>query len=433
VSDNSASQPNAGSLADRDKRVVLRPWSDEPVPIVEAKGCVVTDDNGKQYIDFTTGYFVNNAGHCHPRIVEAATAQLHKVLQVSGKQTTPPVVELAERLVARTPACLDKVFFTTGGSEANENGLKAARQFAGKTDIAALDNGYHGLTLGSLAGCSSQKYRDTAGIPLGDFVYFFPTPYCYRCPHVDDCALQCLDKTAELFDARPNTAAIIAEPVQAVGGIIPPVAWWKRLEELRRERGILLILDEVQTGMGRTGAFFALEHYGIEPEILTAGKGLSGGVGSLAVVMVGDKVGGGFAGGTTPTSAGNAVSAASGVALIDTLDEEGLIANCAAMGEYFTEAVARLDDPWVGDIRFKGLLGGVELVASRDTKEVLPKAQVVAIKDALQADGMLITISGLHGNVLRLQPPLCISSAEIDTFVDALERALPAVREKKPS
>jgi len=428
VSDKTASSPRAGSLAARDKQFVLRPWSDEPVPIVDAKGCIVTDEDGKEYIDFTTGYFVNNAGHCHPRIIEAATAQLHKVLQVSGKQTTPPVVELAERLVTRTPKSLDKVFFTTGGSEANENALKIARQYTGKTDIAALDNGYHGLTLGALAGCSSQKYRDTAVIPLGDFVYFFPTPYCYRCEHVDDCALQCLDETGKRLDARPNTAAIIAEPIQAVGGLIPPAKWWKRLDEMRRERGLLLILDEVQTGMGRTGKLFALEHYGLEPEILTAGKGLSGGVGSLAVVMVSDEVGANYFGGTTPTSAGNAVSAAGGIGLIDALDEEGLVDNCLRMGEYFTEAVAKLDDPWVGDIRFRGLLGGVELVASRETKQVLPKAQVAAVKDILQDDGMLITVSGLYGNVLRLQPPLCVGHAEIDALVESLARALPAVR-----
>ncbi len=428
MSDKSASLPNAGSLAARDKQFVLRPWSDEPVPIVDAKGCIVTDEDGKQYIDFTTGYFVNNAGHCHPRIIESATAQLHKVLQVSGKQTTPPVVELAERLVERTPKSLNKVFFTTGGSEANENALKVARQYTGKTGIAALDNGYHGLTVGALAGCSSQKYRDTAVIPLGDYVYFFPTPYCYRCEHVDDCALQCLDEAAEKFDARPDTTAIIAEPIQAVGGIIPPARWWSRLDEMRRERGWLLILDEVQTGMGRTGKFFALEHYGLEPEILTAGKGLSGGVGSLAVVMVGDEVGAKYSGGTTPTSAGNAVSAAGGIGLIDALEEDGLVDNCAKMGEYFTEAVARLDDPWVGDIRFQGLLGGVELVLSRETKEIVPKAPMAAVKDFLQNDGMLITISGLHGNVLRLQPPLCVGTSEIDALVDSLSRALPTVR-----
>jgi 4-aminobutyrate aminotransferase/(S)-3-amino-2-methylpropionate transaminase len=425
VSDESSPQLDAAALVSRDERVVLRPWSDGPIAIVDAKGCIVTAEDGKQYLDFTTGYFVNNAGHCNPRVIQAATEQMHKVCQVSGKQTTPPLVELAERLVARTPKGLDKVFFVTGGSEANENALKMARQYSGKPDLAALYNGFHGLTLGVLPACSSQKYRDTAGIPLGDYVYYVPTPYCYRCEHADDCALQCLDEAEKRFDQRPDTAAVITEPVQAVGGIIPPESWWKRFDEMRRERGILLILDEVQTGMGRTGTLFALEHYGLEPEILTAGKGLSGGVGSLAVVIASDEVSANYFSGTTPTSAGNAVSAAAGIGLIEAIEEEGLIDNCARMGEHFTEAVWLLDDPWV---RFKGLLGGVELVASRDTKEVLPKAQVAAVWNALQKDGMLITVSGLHGNVLRLQPPLCITAGQIDAFVDALGRALPAVR-----
>jgi 4-aminobutyrate aminotransferase-like enzyme len=206
------------------------------------------------------------------------------------------------------------------------------------------------------------------------------------------------------------------------------------MDDIRRKRGILLILDEIQTGIGRTGKMFAAEHYGLEPEILTAGKGLSGGIGSLAAVLADAEVVENFYGGTTPTSAGNAVSAAAGVALVKVLQDDGLIDNAARMGEYFTEVVAALDDPWVGDIRFKGLLGGVELVADRDTiadrdtKEVLPKELVVRVKDALYDAGMLITVSGPHGNVLRLQPPLSITSDQLDSFAAALRSSLEGVR-----
>jgi 4-aminobutyrate aminotransferase-like enzyme len=191
---------------------------------------------------------------------------------------------------------------------------------------------------------------------------------------------------------------------------------------------MLLIIDEVQTGLGRTGKMFALEHYGLEPEIVTGGKGLSGGVGSLAMTCAGKGVVAKFFGGTTPTSGGNAVSAAAGLAMIETLIDEKLIENARAMGEHFTRAVWALEDPWVGDVRFTGLLGGVELVANRDTKEVLGKKQVAAVKDGLHADGMLITVSGLYGNVLRLQPPLSITAAQIDTFVASLRKVLAAVR-----
>lgn len=420
----------AASLLARDAANVCRPWSGtgEPVPIVEGKGATIKDAAGQEFIDFTSGYFVNNAGHCHPRVTGAAKEQLDKITQVSGRHTTEPVVNLAERLVQITPRPLAKVFFTTGGSEANEFALKMARQHTKRHDIACLDNGFHGLSLGALAACSNQKYRDSAGIPLGDNVYSVPTPYCYRCDHQNDCETQCLDEAEKAIDARPDTAALLAEPVQAVGGIIPPAKWWKRADAIRKKRNLLLILDEIQSGVGRTGKMFAAEHYGLEPDILTAGKGLSGGVGSLGATIARDEVIDGFFGGTTPTSAGNAVSAAAGFALLAVLEDEGLLANCTAMGEYFTEAIADLDDPWVGDIRFKGLLGGAELVLDRESKEPLPKPEVLKVKDELQARGMLITVSGPLGNCLRLQPPLSITRQQIDAFVAALRPALESVR-----
>ena len=423
----------ADELTAKDSRYVMRPWSNpagEPVIVAKAKGCTVTDVHGKTYLDMTAGYFVNNAGHCHPKIIEAATQQLHQVLQVSGKHGTIPAIRLAERLIQLGPRSVDKAFFSTGGSEANEFAFKAARQATGKTDVAYLENAYHGLTLGSLEATHSDPYKKSAGRPLSDFTYTIPNAYCYRCTkNPDSCATECLDGVEEKLKARPQTAALIAEPIQAVGGLAPPQKWWDRVDEIRKKLGILMIADEIQTGLGRTGKMFAIEHYGLEPEIMTGGKGLSGGVGSLAVTCASDAVTAKFFGGTTPTSGGNAISAAAGLALIDVLIEEKLIENAAAMGRHFTDAVWALKDPWVGDVRFHGLLGGVELVADRDTKEILPKKQVSAIKDRLHADGMLITVSGTHGNVLRLQPPLSITAGEIDTFVAALRKALQAVRQ----
>jgi 4-aminobutyrate aminotransferase / (S)-3-amino-2-methylpropionate transaminase / 5-aminovalerate transaminase len=421
----------ADDLVAKDAKYVMRPWSHpkgEPVIIARGSGCVVTDVHGKDYLDFTAGYFVNNAGHCHPRIIEAATGQLHQILQVSGKHGTPALVNLAERFVKLAPKTIEKAFFCTGGSEANEFGLKLARQYTKKTDIAYVENGYHGLTLGSLEVTYSKPYRESAGVPLSDHTYTIPVPYCYRCDHNKDCATQCLDGVEAKFASRPNTAALIAEPVQAAGGIIPPPAWWSRLDAMRKKAGILLFLDEVQTGLGRTGKMFAAEHYGLEPDIMTGGKGLSGGVGSLAVAASSDTISAKFFGGTTPTSGGNAVSAAAGLAMIDVLIDEKLLENAAKMGEYFTRALWDLKDPWIGDVRFLGLLGGAELVSDRDSREVLPKAKVSAIKDGLHDAGVLITVSGPHGNVLRLQPPLSITTAQLDQMVGALQKVLQAVR-----
>jgi 4-aminobutyrate aminotransferase-like enzyme len=173
---------------------------------------------------------------------------------------------------------------------------------------------------------------------------------------------------------------------------------------------------------------FAVEHYGLEPEILTGGKGLSGGVGSLAATLASDAVCKGFFGGTTPTSGGNAVSAAAGLEMISILEDEKLIENAAKVGRYFTEAAWALKDPWIGDVRFTGLLGGIELVKDIESREILPKAEVGKIKDGLHAEGMLITVSGLYGNVLRLQPPLSFTTDMVDQFLAALRKTLNAVR-----
>jgi 4-aminobutyrate aminotransferase/(S)-3-amino-2-methylpropionate transaminase len=425
--------PDAAQLEADDKQYVMRPWTHpagEPVIVAKAKNCVITDIHGKDYLDLTAGYFVNAAGHCHPKIAEAATKQLGEVLQVSGKHGSIPMVQLAKKLKSLVPKSIDKSFFTTGGSEANEFALKAARQFTKKPDIAYLANGYHGLSLGALEVTASAKYRESAGKPMGPENYEIPTAYCYRC-HCggpDTCATQCLDGVEAQFDARPNTAAIIAEPIQAVGGLAPPQKWWDRLDRIRKARGILLIADEVQTGLGRTGKMFAVEHYGLQPEIVTGGKGLSGGVGSLAVMMASNAISNVFFGGTTPTSGGNAVSAAAGLALIEVIEQEKLVESSAKMGRYFTEAAWALKDPWIGDVRFTGLLGGIELVSNRETKDILGKTEMAKVKDDLHMQGMLITVSGMHGNVLRLQPPLSITSAQLDQFIAALRKTLTKVR-----
>lgn len=420
---------SAPALCQRDAAVVMRPWSGgAPLPIVAARGCTVTDADGREYLDLTAGYFVNQVGHCHPRIIAAATRQMHQVMQVSGKQATPASLALAERLVALSPPSVDKVFFATGGSEAVEFALRMARQHRDSETVAYLDNGYHGMTLGALEVCANDRYRRSGAVTPGARTYRLPTPYCYRCPHQDSCHTQCLDPAEIALDERPETAALIAEPMQAVGGIIPPSRWWARVEEILERRRVLLILDEIQTGLGRTGTMFAAEHYGLKPDIVTVGKGLSGGVGALSATLASARVAASFQGGTAPTNAGNAVSAAAGLALIDTLDHEQLLDNCRRMGDYLADGVRELDDPWVGDVRFKGLFGGIELVADRAERTVLSAALMAAIGARLRERGMLVSISGKYGNVLRVQPPLTIAGSQIDAFLEALDTALRATR-----
>jgi len=416
---------NARLLAD-DTEFVMRPWSGagEPLPIVEGKGIYVLDADGQQYMDFTSGYFVNQAGHTHPRVVAAAIEQLLRVSQVSGRHASEPAVRLAMRLAEIAPGRLKKTLFTTGGCESVEFAIKMARQFSGKPGIAYLDNAFHGLSLTALSACANEQYRRSASAPLDPSFVRLPTPYGYRCPRGAHCLEECADEMEKILDQSPHVGAILAEPIQAVGGIIPTEAWWRRVDEIRQERGLLLVLDEIQTGLGRTGAMFAAEHYGLEPDIMTLAKGLSGGVGSLGGVMATPEVAGKFFGATSPTSASNAVSCAAGLAMIDVILEESLCENSRAMGDYLAGSIADRDLPFVGDIRFKGLMGGVELVAERATKKPLPKELVLRIKADLLERGVVITVTGPLGNVLRLQPPLSIARGEIDLFVDELAASL---------
>lgn len=412
-----------------DKHFISRPWSGEPLHVVSGRGTVVEDVTGKSYLDFTSGYFVNQAGHCHPKIVSAAKSQLGKIHQVSGKNSTPSAVRLAKTLVETSPESVEKVFFTTGGSETNEFAFKAARQTTGKKDIAALKNAYHGLSLGVLPTCASQKYRDTAGLKLSENYFAIENAYCYRCPYKTNCQTQCLDQVEGMLSVRKDTAALVAEPMQAVGGIIPPKKWWERLNDLRLRFGLLLILDEIQTGLGRTGKMFGAEHYDLQPDMIATGKGISGGVGSLAALLLSRKVHDSFDSGTAPTNAGNAVSAAAGQALIEVIQEDGMIENAARMEGRLKSEIAELDDPWVGDVRFSGLLGGVELVLDKESLEPLPKAVVMSIQNAMQDRGILLSVSGPLKNFLRLQPPLSVSNDEVDEMVFALKESLLCIRE----
>ena len=261
----------------------------------EGKGCTVTDVHGKEYLDLTAGYFVNNAGHCHPRIIEAAhEAARRGAPGLAASTARPAAIRLAKRLIELGPEVgRTRCSSRRAARRRTSSRSRRARQYTKKTDIAYLENGYHGLTLGSLEVTASEKYRESAGKPMGTENYAIPTrvllPLQVRSAHRVQ-ARSASTASRRKFDARPKTAAIIAEIVQAVGGLAPPQKWWDRLDAIRKKRGILLIADEVQTGLGRTGKMFAIEHYGLEPEIMTGGKGLSGGVGSLAATMASDEI-----------------------------------------------------------------------------------------------------------------------------------------------
>lgn len=422
---------------DLDSRYILRPWASiaEPLAIVRGRGVYVWDADGKKYMDFASGYFVNVAGHCHPRIVAAAHRQLDEVNQVTMRNVTAAAALLARKLVTEALGGRPgKLLYTVGGSESNEFALKMARCASGRPDVLVLENAFHGLTMGALAACSSPPYRATAYHPLPETYHFAPTPYCYRCDQQPGgCDLACAKKMEEVIvgaaAAGVPIGAFLLEPVQSVGGIVPPDRWYDEVKEILRRHGILLIADEIQSGLGRTGKLFAGRHWDLEPDIVTVAKGVSGGVGSLgAAIALDGVVLPSFRGGTVPTSSGNAVSCAAGLALLEVIDREDLCGNAARMGERLTERIWRLGNPYVGDVRFKGLMGGVELVEDRATKKPFSNSAMARIKEEMLARGVLITPSGPEGNVVRSQPPLTISAGECDAFVEKLDEAIYAAR-----
>src|SRR3989338_4808916 len=279
---------SAEEILNKDKEYVIRAWSSNtgPIPIVEGKGVHVTDASGKEYMDFASGYFVNVCGHSHPDIIKAVSDQVSRISQVSMRQTTVPLVLLAEKLAKITPGNLKKSFFSTGGAESVEFAMKMARCYTGKHEIIALRNAYHGLSLATLSASTNTSYRGTAYNPLPSGISHAPNAYCYRCKYNDHgCDLQCAREIEKVIKGKSfevvsteNIGTLLIEPVQSVGGIIPPDGWFELVKEICEKHHILLIVDEIQTGLGRTGKMFACEHWGINPDIMTLAKGISGGV-----------------------------------------------------------------------------------------------------------------------------------------------------------
>jgi len=420
----------------KDRDYIVRAWDSvaEPTVIVEGDGAVVRDLDGREYIDCSSGLFVMNLGHRPDKVVRAICEQANRVIQVSMRQTTLPAIHLAEMLAKITPGPLCKTYYTTSGTESNEAAIKMAKIFTGKYEIIALKNAYHGLTLGSLAATSSASYRSKVG-PLMYGVVRAPNTYCYRCPFsYPACDIKCAREIEAILKdeawsacTEKNVAAVIIEPVQGAGGIIPPPEYLPMVREICTRYGILLILDEVQTAFGRTGRMFACEHWNVTPDILTLAKGVGGGI-PLGAVVTTSEIAAKFIHATTPTSSGNAVACAAGLATIQTLMEENIPARAAEMGQYLKEGLSNIEpSEYVGEVRFLGLMGGVEFVADKKTREPFSKKQMALLKQAALEHGIIVSTSGPLGNVFRVQPPLTITKEQADRVISGIEQALRVV------
>jgi 2,2-dialkylglycine decarboxylase (pyruvate) len=425
------------AMADPRERFLIRyVGSFAPFVVTRAEGAWVETADGRRVLDFTSGQICSTLGHNHPRIVAALHEALEGAIHLNSWMLSEPVLALAERLGGLLPEPLDRVVFLNTGSEANEVALKLAKMHTGRFEVAGLTRSFHGL----LAGIASVNFSIAhAGYgPLLPGAFAMPAPYAYRCPirHCDGaCDCSCLEVGFELLDQQSvgSLCAFIAEPVLSTGGIIvPPDGYFRRALELCRERGMLLVLDEAQTCLGRLGTMFAFEHDGVVPDVLSLSKTLGGGLPLAATITSGeiaaDCEAKGFVHVTSHVS--DPLPAAGGLAVLDVVEAEGLVELAAARGTYLAERLHELQaahEP-IGDVRGRGLLVGLELVTDRASREPADELGR-AVTDECLARGLSMNIvrSGKLANCFRLAPPLNVTEDEIDTAVEILDASLRAV------
>lgn len=404
----------------------------EPITLVSGSGRTVVDDTGKQYLDCFAGISVVNAGHGHPKILAAAKAQMDQLVHCcSYVYTVPAVGNLAELLADITPAGLQKTFFGNSGAEANEGAMRLAKQATGRQEIVALGYSFHGRTLATLS-ITGNKARKKNNGPYMSGVAFGPAPYCYRCPlglKYPSCDLACAHALKEVITAQTagDVAAFIAEPLMGEGGILtPPPGYFEVATKIFHDDGALFIADEVQSGFGRTGKMFAIEHSpGVTTDIMTMAKGIANGFPLGAFIAREPYSEAMQPGDHLSTFGGNPISCAAAVANIAVIREEKLVENSAARGAELLARFRKFQErnKWVGDVRGQGLMIGLELVHDKKTKEPATK-EAKAVRATLREKGLLVGVGGVHGNVVRIQPPLSITAAECDQAATLVEETL---------
>lgn len=427
--------PKARALIERDKQVVSTSYTrDYPFVIARGEGAVVEDVDGNRFLDCAAGIAVNSTGHSHPQVVQAIVDQAQKFLHMSGTDFYyEPQVRLAETFNEIAPFDGQKrTFFANSGTEANEAAVKLARYTTKRYGLIAFLGSFHGRTMGSLAMTSSRAIqRKGFGPPLSG-TYHTPYANCYRCPINStpaNCHAECLSFLEEqifIHLVSPDeVAAVVVEPIQGEGGyVVPPAVFHQRLREITTQHGILLICDEVQSGMGRTGKMFAIEHFGVQPDMVTTAKGVASGL-PLGITVARAEVMSWPPGAHASTFGGNPVSCAASLATIDLL-RSSLMQNSADVGAYMLDLLKGLMDKHalIGDVRGKGLMIGVELVRDRVTKERATDERNKLVDECFRR-GLLVL--GAGRNAIRFSPPLLLSKAQAATAVEIFDQALGAV------
>jgi len=404
----------------------------EPVVVERALGATVFGAGGEEYTDLFAGISVVNAGHCNPTIIAAAKAQMERLVHAASYIYHVPVVaQLARRLAEITPGRLQKTFFGNSGAEAVEGAMRLAKAYTGRGEFIALQTSFHGRTSATLS-VTGNAARKTHGGPYLPGVAFAPAPNPYRCRYCTGCCtLACADAVEDVFKYQTSgdVAAFIAEPVMGEGGIIiPHPGYYRRVKQILHDHGALFIADEVQSGFGRTGAMFAIEHYGVEPDIMVMAKGIANGF-PLGAFIAPPEIADSFEPGEhLSTFGGNPVSCAAGLATIEVLQDERLVERSAELGAW---CKGRLEDiaqrhQIIGEVRGIGLMVGIELVRDRETK-LAASAEAATVRRLCREQGVLLGVGGQEANVVRIQPPLMIDQPQLERALNVLEGALRSV------
>ncbi|MFZ3090133.1 MAG: acetylornithine transaminase [Nitrospirota bacterium] len=388
------------------KKYIMNTYNRFPIVIIKGRGALVYDTDGKEYLDFVSGIAVCNLGHCHPKVTVAFQKQAQRLIHISNLYHNEPQIKLAKLLVENSFA--DKVFFCNSGAEANEAAIKLVRKYAkeklngSRLEIITMEKSFHGRTMATITATGQEKVQKGFEPLLPGFKY---------------ASFNNIDAVKKVINKK--TAAVMLEPIQGEGGVnIPDNDYLKKLRRLCNDEGILLVFDEVQTGMGRTGKLFAYEHYGIEPDIMTLAKGLGNGV-AIGAMLAKDNVAEAFAPGShASTFGGNPLACSAAKAALEVIIEDGILfENCIRMGDYLTKGLKELKkgSSFIKDLRGKGLLIGMEL--NIDGKDIVMEC----IKEGL-------LISCTMDRILRFLPPLIITKEEIDSMLEILYNVFKRIR-----
>lgn len=403
-----------------------------PVVVEKAEGNWIVGTDGVRYLDFTSGIGVTSTGHCHPRVVEAARAQIGNVIHAQATTVMhKPLLELTEKLSAYLPENLDSVFYANSGAEAVEGALRLARQATNRPNIIAFQGGFHGRTSGaSSITTAGTKFRNNT-VPLMGGVVIAPFPYAYRLGMSEADAVRFALRELDYIFAtvtNPNeVAGFIIEPVLGDGGYLPvPLEFLRGVEQRAREHGIVLIVDEIQSGVGRTGAFWAHTRSGISPDILITAKGIASGFPISAIAASEELMARGLPGSQGGTYGGNAVAAAAAIETLNVIDDEQLVHNSAERGEQLQAGLKRLQEqfPVIGDVRGLGLMQAIEFTTPEGEADATTAA---AVQQGAVAEELLLLPCGPLGNVIRIVPALTVSAEEVDLALERLERTLAKV------